>query len=285
MAVDSFIPEIWNAQVLTGLEKSLVLAQPGVTVNSDYEGDIAQAGDTVHIGTLTDPTIADYVKNVTSIDPATLATADQTLVIDQAKYFAFELDDVDARQTINGGALLSTAAQRAAYKLAEAADTYIGGLMTAGAGSVLTTVGTPGTAPADEVQAYKAIIALKVALDNKDVPQGGRWLTVSPDVYALLLQSSKFIDASQYGSNQPITNGEVGKVLGFTVKVSTNMPAGTNTSYVLAGTSMGCTFAQQINKTEAYRPQDSFSDAIKGLHLYGAKVVRPEFLAAVQLAV
>lgn len=286
MAVDTFIPEIWNAQVITALEKSLVLAQPGVTVNTDYEGDIAQAGDTVHIGTLADPSIADYVKNTTVIDPATLSTTDQVLTITQSKYFAFELDDVDARQTINGGALLSTAAQRAAYKLAELADTFVGGLMTAGAGTILTA-GDAATADA----AYKIVVKLKLALDKKNVPQAGRFLTVSPDFYALVLQDSRFIDASQYGSNRAITTGEVGSILGFTVKVSTNLPEGTAgtagevSNFVIAGTSQGCTFAQQINKTEAYRPQNSFSDAIKGLHLYGGKVVRPEFLAVMDVDV
>src|SRR4051812_10535612 len=113
MAVDTFIPEVWAAQLLTALPRSYVFGQLNV-INHDYEGEIAEFGDTVHIGSLADPTIATYTKNVTAINPQTLATTDQSLLIDQSKYFAFEVDDVDARQVRNSGDLLNKAAMRAA---------------------------------------------------------------------------------------------------------------------------------------------------------------------------
>lgn len=285
MAVDNFIPEVWAAQLLTTLDEQYVLASPQAT-NRDYEGEIANAGDTVHIGSLTDPTVSNYVKNVTVIDPQTLTTTDQTLVIDQSKYFAFEVDDIDRRQVQNGGALLTVAAQRAAVKMQELADTYVGTLMTAGAGNVLTAQDI-STADA----AFKVLIRLKVALDRSNVPAAGRWVAVSPEFYALLLQDARFTDASAFGNNQAITNGQVGRALGFEVKVSTNLPTGTAgtapevSSYIIAGHAMATTFADQISKTEAYRPQNSFSDAVKGLHLYGAKVIRPEALAVIDVDV
>ncbi|HEV7949476.1 MAG TPA: hypothetical protein VGP24_06900, partial [Glaciihabitans sp.] len=133
MAVDLFIPEVWAAELLTTLPRKYVFAQSGV-VNRDYEGEIAAFGDTVHIGTLTDPTISTYVKNVTVINPETLTTADETLLIDQSKYFSFEVDDVDARQVRDDGQLLTKAADRSADGLAKAADTFISGLMVANAG-------------------------------------------------------------------------------------------------------------------------------------------------------
>jgi N4-gp56 family major capsid protein len=287
MAVDTFIPEVWRADLLTTLDESYVLAAPQTT-NRDYEGDIANAGDTVHIGSLTDPTVSTYTKNVTTIDPQTLTTTDQTLVIDQSKYFAFEVDDVDMRQARNGGALLTTAARRAAVKLQELADTYIGTLMTTNAGSILAAQTADNGAAA-----YSVLIRLKVALDRANVPQDGRWVAVSPEFYALLLMDNRFTDASAYGQGGVVTNGLVGRALGFDVRVSTNLPAGTAadqvatpgavSSWIIAGHRMATTFAEQINKTEAYRPDNSFSDAIKGLHLYGAKVVRPEALAAVDV--
>jgi N4-gp56 family major capsid protein len=276
-AVDAFIPEVWNASLLTRLEQDLVLAAPGA-INRDYEGDIAQKGDTVHIGTLTDPTVSDYVKNVTVIDPQTLATTDQTLVIDQSKYFAFEVDDVDARQA--AGDLLTKAAQRSAVKLQETADTYVGTIMTANAGKILT----PAAITTSD-QAFSILIRLKVALDRANVPQQGRWVAVSPEFYGLLLLDPRFNDAARSGSTDALRNGIVGSALGFTVKVSTNLPVGTAatapavSSFIIAGHPMATTFADQIAKTEAFRPQSSFSDAVKGLHLYGAKVVRPEALA------
>lgn len=287
MAVDTFIPEVWNANLITAINKTLVLGDPGVTINTNYEGDIAEAGDTVHIGTIADPTISDYVKNVTVINPATLTTTDQTLIIDQCKYYAIEVDDVDKRQAKAGGSLLKTAATRAGYQLRKTADTFIGARMVAGAGTVLTP--RKISAAAADV-AYQVIVDLKKVFDNLDIPHEGRFVAVHPDYYNALALDKRFTDASAYGSNRLITNGEVGSILGFTIKMSTNLPAGTVQTgtqgvFIIAGTSQGMTFAQQINKSEAYRPESSFSDAIKGLHLYGGKVVEPSYLAVLDLAV
>lgn len=279
MAVDSFIPEVWNASLLTTLEKRYVFAQGGVA-NRDYEGDIANYGDTVHIGSLTDPTVANYVKNVTSINPATLATTDQTLLIDQSKYFAFEVDDVDARQVRSAGNLMTKAMGRAASLLADVTDQFLAGLMTTGAGSILTPAAV-NTADG----AFLLMRNLRLKLDKANVPASGRFLIVAPEFYALILGDNRFIDASRYGSTAPIRNGEVGQAIGFSILVSNNIPAGTAgtlpavSNFVIAGHPMALTYAEQISKTEAYRPPDSFSDAVKGLHLYGAKVVRPEALA------
>lgn len=278
MAVDTFIPEVWNAELLTALAPSYVFAQGGV-VNRDYEGDVAESGDTVHIGTLSGVAINTYTKNSTSINPQTLTTTDQTLVVDQSKYFAFEVDDIDARQAKDGGQLLSKAALLAARGLASTADGFLSGLMTAGAGTVMTPAAV-STADA----AYLLIRNMRVKLDKNNVPAEGRFLIVSPEFYALILGDARFVDASKYGSTDGIRNGEVGRIVGFSVIVSNTIPAGTAatlpavSNFVIAGHSMATTFVEQIVKTEAYRPQDSFSDAVKGLYLYGAKVVRPEAL-------
>ena len=285
MAVDTFIPEVWSATLLTTLDTDYVLASPRAT-NRDYEGEIREAGDTVHIGSLTDPTVSTYTKNVTTIDPQTLTTTDQTLLIDQSKYFAFEVDDIDARQARNGGQLLTTAAQRAAVKLMELADTYVGTLMTTNAGTVLAAMDVTTAAGA-----YATLIRLKVALDRENIPQQGRFVAVSPEFYALLLHDSRFTDASASGSSDALRNGVVGRAAGFDILVSTNLPAGTAgtlpevSSFIIAGHRMATTFAEQINKVEAYRPDNSFSDAVKGLHLYGAGVIRPEALAVIDVDV
>ena len=279
MAVDTFIPEVWAAQLQIALQARFVFAQGGV-INREYEGEISEFGDTVHIGSLSAPTVSTYTKNSTSINPQTLTTADQTLLIDQSKYFAFEVDDIDARQVRNDGELMSKAAFLAAQELVKVTDAFLSGLMTTQAGTVLTA---QDVATADA--AYLLVRKLRVALDKANVPVEGRFLLVSPEFYALILGDPRFIDASKYGSTAPIMNGEVGRIIGFSVLVSNTIPAGTAgtapevSNFVVAGHSMATTFADQINKVEAYRPQDSFSDALKGLHLYGAKVVRPEALA------
>lgn len=286
MAVDTFIPEVWAADLFVALRKAQIFGQPDV-INRDYEGEISQFGDTVHIGSLAAPTISTYTKNSTSIDPQTLTTTDQTLLIDQSKYFAFEVDDVDARQVRAGGQLLTKAASDAAYGLSDTADVFLAALMAANAGNVIAA-GDAATADA----AYKIMLALKLKLDKAKISTAGRFAIVSPEFYALILQDARFIDASQYGDGgATIRNGEVGRVLGFRVMVSLNNPAGTAgtgaevSNFVIAGHAMATTFAEQINKVEAYRPQNSFSDAIKGLHLYGAKVVRPEALAVMDVDV
>src|SRR3954468_14490628 len=115
MAIANFVPEIWSAELLVALEKALVYAAPGV-VNRDYEGEISNAGDTVHITGLTDPTIGDYTPHtdilIEDVDDTTLS-----LIVDQSKYFAFEVNDVEKRQAASGGAVLSEQARKAAYKL------------------------------------------------------------------------------------------------------------------------------------------------------------------------
>lgn len=276
MAVDTFIPEVWNANLITAINKSLILGDPGVFINTNYEGDISDAGDTVHIGTLADPVIKDYVKNVTVINPDTLTTTDQTFVIDQSKYYAIEIDDIDKRQAIKGGSLLTQGATRAAYQLKKTADTFIGARMVAGAGKVFA----PATIGITADEAFGLIVQLKAHFDGLDIPTEGRYIAADPALASVLAYDKRFTDSSAYGSNQLITNGEVGRILGFGIKSSTNLPAGaTGGSFLIAGTNQAMTFAQQISKTEAYRPESSFSDAIKGLHLYGGKVIEPAYLA------
>jgi len=285
MAVDTFIPEVWAAELLVTLEKSYVFGQPGVT-NRDYEGDISQYGDTVHIGYLTDPTVATYTKNSTSIDPATLATTDDTMAIDQSKYFAFELDDVDARQVRNSGDLFTKATQRAGSLLRDTADQYLATLMAAGAGTIFDPLYLEdGDTGANS--AFRLLRQMRAELTRNNVPTSGRFAIISPDFEGLLLGDNRFIDASRYGSTEPIRNGEIGRAMGFAIMLSNNLPEGTYagsppaySNYVIAGHPMATTFAEQISKTEAYRPQNAFSDAVKGLHLYGGKVVRPEALVA-----
>ena len=267
MSVASFIPEFWSARLLTTLSNTHVF---GSVANRDYEGVISQAGDTVHINNITDPTVAEYVPNTTEISPDQLTTTDQALLIDQSQYFAFYVDDVDARQA--AGDLLTVATERAAYRLRDVADSYLGGLVEAGAGDI-TNSASLGTS--DEV--WDALIDLMVTLDEANVPTEGRWAILPPALRGLLVNDTRFLDQSASGSSEALRNGRVGQAAGFDLRVSNNQSAGT----ISAGHPMGLTFAEQIVSTEAYRPEDSFSDAVKGLHVYGAKVIRSEALAVV----
>ncbi len=271
MAIVRFVPEIWSAVLLRALETRLVYAQPAV-VNRDYEGDIAAAGDTVRITSISDPTIGTYVPNSTTITPEELTDAQRTLVIDQAKYFAFRVDDVDQRQAV--GDVMGEAMRRAAYQLARVADSFVAGLYTGVvAANNLGTVTTGALA-------YTQLRLLKLRLDEADVPEEGRYCVAPPWFWSLLLEETKFVDASASGTTDALLNGHIGRALGFDLFSSNQAPIPVATDYIVqAGTNSAISYAQQINKTEAYRPESSFSDAVKGLHLYGAKLVRPDHIA------
>lgn len=276
-SIDTFIPEIWSKKLLSSLKKAHVIAAPGV-VNRDYEGEIAEQGDTVRINSVGRPTIATYTKGSTTIVPEQLTTAQRALVVDQAKYFAFEVDDVDARQA--AGNVIPEAMDEAAYGLRDVADAYVEALMRAGVvsanalGAISVATGTP-TAFYDNI-----LVPLKVALDEANVPMEGRFCLIPAWGHGRLLRDDRFIRADASGQASAAINGVVGEAAGFSLRVSNNLPVVTgDDSSVIAGHPMATSFAEQINKTEAYRPEDSFSDAVKGLHLYGAKVVRPEALA------
>ena len=283
MSVRNFVPEIWSSRLLVALRKNLVYAAPDV-VNRDYEGDISEAGDTVRITSVSRPAIGNYTPGSTTITPESLTTGQRTLVVDQSKYWAFAIDDVDARQARAN--LIPQAMSEAAYGLADVVDQYVAGLYTATqtanvATAVTIDLSSPTDAAAENAKVYNdVLVPLKVKLDEANVPTQGRYVVIPPWVHGVLLRDSRFIKVNESGTTDGLRNGMVGRAAGFDILLSNNVPNPTGTSYVVtAGTNAAITFAEQINKTEAYRPESSFSDAVKGLALYGAKVVRPDCLA------
>lgn len=272
--IANFIPEYWAKKMLSILYKELVYAAPGI-VNRDYEGDISEAGDTVHIMNLNAPTISNYVANVTEISPEQLTTGERALTIDQSKYFAFYLDDVDKRQA--AGDLVSKQMEQAAYGLRDTADQYVAGLYTGVTPANLHAA----EHVADGDDAYEMLLWGREALNTAKVAKEGRYVTVPSWITGLLLTNTKFVAnpaLSQSGAN--LINGEVGYAAGFTVRESENVPTiSGDDKAVQFGTAGAITYAEQINKVEKYRPEKAFSDAVKGLHLYGAKLVRPDGIA------
>ncbi|MDT0568871.1 P22 phage major capsid protein family protein [Streptomyces sp. DSM 3412] len=278
MSINNFKPQIWSARLLVAWRRSLVYGGPMV-VNRDYEGEIAESGDVVKITSISDPTISDYVPNSTVITPEELTDAQRNLVIDQSKYWAFKVDDVDKRQA--KGNVMPEAMSRAAYRLRDVADRYIAGLYTGVAAA--NNLGTISVVAATPTDAYDdVLVPLKVALDNADVPTEGRYCVVPPWFTGRLLRDDRFISADKAGTTDALRNGFVGRAAGFNIAQSNNTPNPTGDDNVIqAGVNAAISFAEQINKTEAYRPESSFSDAVKGLALYGAKLVRPDGIAIV----
>jgi len=280
MSINNFIPAVWSAQLLSALDKSLVYAN---LCNRDYEGEISAYGDQVKINSLGDVTVGDYVKNTDIAAAETLTDAQRILVIDQSKYFNFQVDDVDAAQ--QKPKVMQEAMSRAAYALADKADQYIAGLYTEISGT--NTMGSDASpisiavAAAQGVSpAYEKLVDLAVKLDEANVPKTGRWVVIPPWYHGLLLKDSRFISAGTLKTDDVLANGFVGRAAGFDIYTSNNVPNTNNALYkVIAGYSGAWSYAEQIAEVEAYRPERRFADAVKGLHLYGAKVTRPLGLA------
>ena len=287
MAITTFIPELWSARLLYALEKSHVATN---LVNRNYEGVIANQGDTVHINSIGAVTVKDYTKNTNIADPEVLTTADQTLDIDQAKYFNFQVDDVDKAQI--SGEIIDTAMGRSAYALADVSDAFLLKTIANGVASA-NKIGAKATLTAlTASNVYENIVKMRTLLDKANVPTTGRTIVVPPEVYALLLLDDRFAKSGSDSGQNALLNGMVGRVAGFDVFMSNNCVSGTDggsgsTAYfvITAQVASATTYAEQIIKTEAYRMEKRFADAVKGLHVYGAKVTDGSQIAAMYCSV
>jgi hypothetical protein len=156
-------------------------------------------------------------------------------------------------------------------------DQFVAGLYAgADAGNQIGT--TSITTP---LLAATGLVNLKTKLDNANVPTAGRYVIVPPWYHnLLLLPGSGFVSVADAGTSEGLRNGLVGRAFGFDIYISNNVTNVTGDDYrVCAGYPGALSFASQISKVEAYRPPSSFSDALKGLSLYGAKLVRPSGVA------
>lgn len=283
MAITTFIPELWNARLLYALENAHVATN---LVNRDYEGEIENQGDTVHINSIGAVNVKDYTKNTNIADPEVLTTSDQTLVIDQAKYFNFQVDDVDRVQA--AGNLIDTAMGRAAYSLADISDAFLLKTIANGVATGNKIGAKTDLVALTAANVYENIVKLRTKLDKANVPTQGRSLVVPPEVYALLLNdTTHFSLAMDATKNDVVINGLVGRIAGFDVYMSNNCVAGADGGsgsdayfVITAQVPTATTYAEQIIKTEAYRMEKRFADAVKGLHVYGAKVTDGNQIAA-----
>lgn len=277
MALANFIPDVWSARILQALETSHVYGQAGV-VNRDYEGEIKNEGDSVKINSVGDPTILSYTRNADIATPEELTSAQRELLIDQAKYFNFAVDDVDAVQM--NVSVMDTAMKRAAYGLKNVVDTFLASTMNtaAVAGNTIGSIAVPDTFGA-VTEAYDRLVDLAVILDENDTPEDQRWVAIPAWYQGLLLKDARFVGSGAQSADARLMNGQVGNVSGLRLLLSNQTPRSGTDYIVLAGHAMATSYAEQIVKVEAFRPERRFSDAVKGLHVYGAKVVRPLNLA------
>lgn len=288
----NFIPEIWSGKLIENFYDATVLA---AISNTDYEGEIRSFGDTVNIRTTPEITIRDYVKG----QSLTVENPDKPkiqLVIDKGEYFACVEDDVDQVQSdIN---LMDTwskdASERMKIKidqrvltdlLPDIAATNKGA--TAGEQSAsfdLGTTASPLQVTKDGASSTVAVIDLMVdigtVLDEANCPEQDRFIVI-PAKMAGLIKKSDLRDASLTGDATSIVrNGRLGMIDRFTVYVSHNLKVDSGGKYnLIAGHKMGFTFASQMTNMETIRSETTFGDIIRGLQVYGYKVVKGEALA------
>jgi hypothetical protein len=282
MAVTNFVPDIWSARILSNLSKMHVA---GAICNRDYEGDTT-VGDSVKITSITDPTITAYTG--ADMTPEDIDDATRALLLDQKQSFNFYLDDVERAQSVNGGAILQEAIDRASYGLANVLDTYVLAALGAGASSTAPDHQVAEATISTSAGAYDALVDWSVLLDAADVPQGDRYAVVTPAFYGKILKDSRFVGAGDAVSATIRSNGLVGSAAGLQIYRSNNLPAGPGAgagTLMLVGSRSACTLAEQVRSVEAYRVEKKFADGVKGLHVYGAKVTRTTAIVAADVIV
>lgn len=333
----NFSPIIYSKQAQIALRRSAVTS---AITNNSYFGDIANQGDTVRIQKEPDVTV-NALQRHTGISVEKLDDSDFSLTIDQANYFAFKMDDIE--EQFSNVDFTSLAADRAAYKMADAMDTDVLGYLsghnangtkiTASSGDKQTALtatgeyiaanhldatsfGSLGTADSAStayatgdsiplaprlpgatalstatVSPLTVIARMARQMDTANVESRGRWIVLDPVFVEMLKdEDSRMLNADFGGSG--LQNGLVlNNLHGFRVYVSNALPAAgtgagtsgalaqdTNFGVVVAGQDDAVASAEQINKVENYRDPDSFADIVRGMHLYGRKILRPEAL-------
>ena len=266
MGLENFVPEIWSAKLFVRLRKALVHAS---VVNRDYEGEIKEFGDTVRINEIGAVDVSDYTK-YSDITWQEMDSAQKVLLIDQADSFAVQLDDIDKAQT--KPKLIDGIMSEASYSIVDEVDQYIAAKYT-GAGNTVSAL----TVSVGAV--IQNISNLQLKLNEANVPQQDRYLFVPPWYHQHIVNSvSQGINSTgvpKLMDNGVLVNGYVGELFGFNILMSNNVSNNGTVWQMMALHRSAITFAGQIAKIEATRIQDRFGDGIKGLYLYGAKVVRP----------
>jgi len=284
----AFIPEIWSGKLQVKFYKSTVL---GEITNNDWEGEIKNQGDTVHIRSIPTITISSYEKGQNLSNQVPTSTPIE-LTIDYGKYFSVIVDDVDAVQsdvklmdifTNDAGEQMKIAIDNDV--LNNVAPDVAADNQGANAGAISGDInlGTTGASvPLHSGNILENILKCGQVLDEQNVPEDGRWMVI-PAWMSAMLKSSDLRQAYLTGdSESPLRNGKLGMIDRFTLYVSNNLDAVTDGAttcwHVLSGTRDAISFASQITNVETLRAQTTFGNIVRGLNVYGFKVVKPEAL-------
>ena len=290
----NFTPEIFSQKVLKFFRRASVVED---ITNTDYAGEIENFGDTVRIIKEPTITVSSYSRGAV-VNPQDLADDQITMVVDQANAFAFKIDDIEERQShVNFEALATSSG---AFSLKRKYDANVLQAMVDGAGNTGADFGTASspidiyTAANKGDNAVNMMLAMARALDDESIPEENRFFVAPPAFYeALFGAGAKFAEVQVTGdATSPLRNGLVmqGNIAGMQCYKSTALNNSgtdvvtitsqdtTNDFVVLAGHMSSTATASHIAKTEVVRSTDTFSDIVRGLHVFGRKVLRPEAL-------
>jgi len=282
-----FIPELWASKFLTKLYAKQVLA---AISNTDYEGTIKKYGDIVIVRTIPTGTIREYAKGQDLIFE-NLESPSTNLPIDHGRYFATVIDSVDRYQS--DLKLLDAFSQDYTEQMANNIDTHVlaslkgeahASNINAAAGAIsgdinLGAAGAPFQVAKDNVIDF--IVDCGVVVGEQNVPKEGCWMVV-PEWFGGIISKSDIKDASMTGDGKSVLrNGRIGVIWPFEIFLSNNLPitadgSGVNAWDVPFGNKMGLTFASQFTEMKKFEPERTFGEAIKGLNVFGHKVMIPE---------
>lgn len=269
MATLNFIPQLWESKLLIGFRHTAVFA---ALCNREYEGALT-SGNELKITGLTEIAVKDYKAAGRTTSADAISDTTQSLLINQEKNFDFKVDDIDRIQAAGS---FGEYTQSAAYGLANDADAFLAALAISA-----STVVTPGTNPTDATSAWNTLRDLRKALNKALVPQGDRVLVFNAEFEALLdANDAKLMSSQTAGSTDGLRNASIGRLLGMESYTSENLP-NTAKPQVVAFHKSALAFASQVQSVEGMRDQNSFADRVRGLHVYGAKAIRPSGIVSV----
>ena len=271
MAITNFITTVWSESLLDSLEKEYVAVR---NCNREFEGEIKAAGDSVKVCAVGPVNLFPYVKNDDLQDPQVLDDKAVRINANVARAFNFQIDDIDKAQSVPS--IMRSAMRQAASALANSADSYVFGLYE----NVLNTNYINNDAvTADNI--IDTIIAVREKMLTNNVNSNTETvLEVSPAIASLILKAQ----ITKLSNNaDAIYNGYIGSFIGFDIYVSNNIVCSDGNYKCFARTKRAIAFAEKIKSIVAYRPENRFADAVKGLYLYGATIVYPEELIVVNL--
>jgi hypothetical protein len=289
-----WVPEIYSKKVQLALRKA---STAEAICNTDYMGEIKNFGDTVNIVKEPEMSVAAYTRGLTPLVNTTVTDQELVLIIDKANYFHFQIDSLEKRfGHIN---FQEIASNNAAYKLkdtmdaevmqnmyddAHAATATLTPIIAGGVaakkllfGSVAVPIAVNHGTGALDVDPLNFMSRCAQVMDENNNPDEGRWFVAAPNFYNSLADtSSKLLSIDYNAGKGSLRNGLVasGLVRGFSMYKSNNLPysAGT-TPVILFGHMRSTSAASAMNTVESFRSPTTFADEVRGLHVYGRKVL------------